>query len=126
MRILLAFLFIAHGIAHLPGFVVPWRLATLPGLPYKTSMINGSVQVGGMGIRILGLFWLLGALGFVLTGAATLRGYGYWPTLGVAVTLFSLVLTLLGWPEARIGTVLNLMLLTLILFGARAGWLTAT
>jgi hypothetical protein len=35
MRFVLAFLLVAHGIAHLVGFISSWNLATLAKLPYK-------------------------------------------------------------------------------------------
>jgi hypothetical protein len=33
MRILVAVILFAHALAHLPGFVVPWRLAVLDAMP---------------------------------------------------------------------------------------------
>ena len=42
--------------------------------------------------------------------------------LALGVTLFSLVLSMLGWPQARIGLMLNLVLLAYLLLGARLGW----
>ena len=59
MRILLAALLIGHGIAHLVGFVVPWRLVTSAEVPYRTTMLAGSVDLGAAGVRLLGIVWLL-------------------------------------------------------------------
>jgi hypothetical protein len=125
MRIALAFLFIAHGIAHLPGFLVPWRLAAPAGVPYTTAVIDGAVELGPVGIRVVGGFWLLAALAFVVAGVATFHNSAQWPTLALGVTLFSLGLSVLGWPQARIGLVLNLLLLAYLLLGGRLGWLGA-
>jgi hypothetical protein len=33
MRIVAALVLLVHGVSHLVGFVVPWRLATLPEVP---------------------------------------------------------------------------------------------
>jgi hypothetical protein len=123
MRIVLAILFIVHGIAHLPGFVVPWRLATLSEMPYKTTMLGGAFAVGSFGIRLVGILWLLAGLGFAIAGVATFRNSPAWPTIALVATLFSLALTVLGWPEARIGLALNVIILAYLLLGARAGWL---
>jgi hypothetical protein len=123
MRIVLAILFIVHGIAHLPGFVVPWRLATLSEMPYKTTMLGGTVDVGSFWIRLIGILWLLAGLGFGITGVAAFRNSPVWPTIALVVTLSSLALTVLGWPEARIGLALNVIILAYLLLGARAGWL---
>lgn len=123
MRIVVAILFIVHGIAHLPGFVVPWRLATLSEMPYRTTILGGTFDVGSFGIRLVGILWLLAGLGFAIAGLATFRNSQAWPTIALAVTLFSLALTVLGWPGARIGLVLNVVILSYLLLGARAGWL---
>jgi len=123
MRIALAFLFVVHGIAHLPGFLVPWRLAAPADMPYTTTVLGGAVDLGPVGIRAMSTLWLLAALAFVAAGIATFRGEAGWPTLALGVTLFSLVLSILGWPQARIGLALNLVLLAYLLLGARLGWL---
>jgi hypothetical protein len=34
MRIVLAALLLAHGVAHLPGFLVSWQLRSFPEMPY--------------------------------------------------------------------------------------------
>ena len=107
MRIALALLFIVHGIAHLPGFLVPWRLAAPADMPYTTTVLGGAVDLGPVGIRAMSTLWLLAALA----------------PLALGVTLFSLVLSILGWPQARIGLALNLVLLAYLLLGARLGWL---
>src|SRR5688500_16987409 len=65
MRFAFAFFLLIHGIAHLPGFVVPWRLATLTEMPYKTTLFNGAVNAGPVGARVIGLLWLLAGLGCV-------------------------------------------------------------
>jgi hypothetical protein len=36
MRFALAALLIVHGVAHLVGFVVPWRLVASPEVPCRT------------------------------------------------------------------------------------------
>jgi hypothetical protein len=46
MRFVLAFFLLAHGVAHLVGFVSSWKLATLAELPYKTTVFSGRVDVG--------------------------------------------------------------------------------
>jgi hypothetical protein len=39
VRIHLAIFLLIHGVAHLPGFLLPWRLAMLPDLAYKGLLI---------------------------------------------------------------------------------------
>jgi len=106
MRLALGTFLPLHGVAHLPGFTVSWR---------------GAVHLGDTGIRIMGRLWLLAALGFVVASVATLRAAACWPRLTLVVSLFSLVLSALAWPDPQIGVILNVVLLTYLLIGGKAG-----
>lgn len=123
MRVALSLLFIVHGIAHLPGFLVPWRLAAPAEMPYTTTVFGGTADIGPVGIRIVSILWLLTALAFVVAGVATFLDDAGWRTLAIAATLASLALTVLGWPQSRIGLALNLVLLPYLVWGAKLGWL---
>jgi hypothetical protein len=59
-----------HGLAHLVGFVVPWRLAKMEQVPYKTTALGGSINIGDAGIRVIGILWLAVALAFTVYGIA--------------------------------------------------------
>ncbi len=121
MRYALALLFVAHGVAHLPGFLTSWRLASLEGMAYKTTLLAGSIDVGDVGIRIVGVLWLLAAIGFVIAGVGTALGASWWGTLTAVVASFSLVLSALEWPEARIGVAVNLLILAYLGIAPRVG-----
>ena len=54
----LAFLLLAHGIAHVAGFLVNWQIASFPDLTYRTTIFGTSVDVGPDGIRLLGLCFI--------------------------------------------------------------------
>jgi hypothetical protein len=122
MRIILALLFVAHGIAHLPGFLVPWKIGHSADVPYSPTVLNGAVDLGPVAMRALSTLWVIAALGFVVAGIATVRGDPGWSTLALGVTTFSLVLTFLGCPLSRIGAALNLLLLAILLLGPSLGW----
>ena len=49
-----------HGIIHLIGFVTPWRIATLQGFTYRTTALNGTLEVGDSGARLIGLVCVAG------------------------------------------------------------------
>jgi hypothetical protein len=56
MRIVLAVLMVAHGIAHLPGVLVSWQLRSFPEMPFRTTTILGSsLDVGGVSTALA--FW---------------------------------------------------------------------
>jgi hypothetical protein len=123
IRIIIMIGLMIHGLIHLLGFVVPWRLATVDGLTYKTTVLAGRFDVGERGTQIIGLLWFVAAVGFVAAGIAVLTLHPWWPALVLSITLLSLVITILGWPEAQIGVLINLIILALWCSGQAAIWL---
>ncbi|MEQ1908335.1 MAG: ABC transporter permease [Vicinamibacterales bacterium] len=119
MRWLLAFVLVAHGVAHLVGFVSSWKLATLPELPYKTAVFAGRIDVGDAGIRVIGVLWLLTALAFLIDAGAVVMATDWAGRLMIVAVIASLLLCMVGWPDARIGVAVNLGLVVLLAIGAR-------
>jgi hypothetical protein len=119
MRFVLAFVLLAHGVAHLVGFVSSWKLATLAELPYETTVFSGRVDVGDAGIRVMGVLWLLAALAFLVAAIAVAAEAGWAVRFTVAGVTASLMLCLAGWPDARIGVAVNVGLVLLLAIGAR-------
>ena len=74
MRVLLGGTLLVHGVAHLVGFVVPWRIVTSSEVPYRTTLLGA--DIGQAGVRALGLAWLLVSVLFVVLGASVLRHGG--------------------------------------------------
>jgi hypothetical protein len=119
MRLLLALLMVLHGAAHLPGFVSEWRLATLEGIQYRTTVLAGRLDLGDAGIRVVGTLWLAAAIAFFVTGIGAFGNTSWWIPAATGVTLGSLVLTLVELPESRMGLVVNLVLLAGLFIAAR-------
>lgn len=61
----------------------------------------------------------MAALGFVLVAAAFLLGWGWWRPALPAVTLLSLLLTVLDYEPAKAGIALNLVILALLALAPR-------
>jgi uncharacterized membrane protein YphA (DoxX/SURF4 family) len=125
MRFAFALILIVHGVAHLLGFIVPWKLVKLEDSPYTTTLLGGRLDVGDAGIRFSGVLWLLAGIGFVVSGAALMLLAPWWPRFTIVVAAFSLVLAVAGWPGSRIGIPIDLLLLVYLLVGASFGWLSA-
>jgi hypothetical protein len=123
MAFLLALLMAAHGLAHLVGFVVSWQIRSLPNAPFRTTILNGSVDVGLWGTRVVGLFWLLAAVTFVFAASGVALRQSWWPVVTTIIIMVSLMLCVVGWPEARVGVFVNLLIAALLLAGYRLGWL---
>ncbi len=117
---LLAVLFVLHGGAHLVGFLGSWRL--VENIPYKTTVLAGTYDVGDAGIRVAGVAWLAAALAFMVAAVAIVARWPWWPALSLVAVLASLLMCLVAWPEARLGAVLDIVFLAAMLHGLRFGW----
>lgn len=115
-RIVLVPILRLHGVVHLLGLVVPWQLAEPQGFPYKTTLLGGRLNAGPVGIRVVGVLWLVAAVAFVVAAIALWTQQPWWWGAAVATAAASLVLTVLSWPEARVGVVINVVLLAVLLF----------
>ena len=123
MHIALAVILFGHGFAHLVGFVVPWRIATLKEMPYKTTVLADSVNVGDLGIRVMGILWLIAALAFAVSSIGVLARLSWWLPVTVIVAVFSFFLCIIGWPDSRIGVFINVAIVAFLLVGRQMGWL---
>jgi len=111
IRALGATVLAAHGLIHLIGFVVPWRLAVVDGFASRTTALGGVLALGDGGARMVGLAWLVLAIGFVVAAVATLRGVSWAAALTALLALASIVVSVLGLPETGAGIVVNLGIL---------------
>ena len=122
MRLAFAALLAVHGIAHLVGFVVPWRVASLAGMPYRTTILAGKVDVGDTMIRVFGVLWLLTALALLGAAGGWIVHARWAPLFTAGVLLLSLVLCAIEWPDARIGLFINIALLAALPLVGSAVW----
>ncbi|WP_161883988.1 ABC transporter permease [Deinococcus alpinitundrae] len=110
-----------HGLIHLLGFAAYLRLVTVATLPYKTTFLSGRLNLGMVGTSVFGLAWGVAALGFVLVAAAFLLRWGWWRPALIAVTLLSLVLTVLDAGVSFAGVAVNSVILLALWSGSRRG-----
>lgn len=123
MHIIFGIFLIAHGIAHLVGFVTYWKIASFEEMPYKTTLLSDRIDVGDAGIRIVGIFWLLTGLAFALLGIGVITLQPWWYPLTIYLSIFSLLMCILGWPDARFGALINLIILAFLVLANNFGWL---
>jgi hypothetical protein len=90
------------------------KLGKIPDFSYKTTLLNGSWNLGESGIRFFGALWIFPAVGFIVIGIALLMGWSWWQWALVPVTLCSLVLTSLDWNISFAGVGLNIAILLLV------------
>jgi len=125
MQAVAAIILVLHGLIHLMGPAVYMKLTEIESFRYKTTLLGGRWNLGGNGIRIFGAIWVLPAVGFIVVAVALLSGWEWWLPVLVAVTLFSLVLTVLDWSVAYSGIVVNVGILAVVWVGPLiANWLS--
>jgi hypothetical protein len=104
MRLIVALLLTLHGIAHFVGF----RASFWPGPTRPTRLVRLPRQVEGAG-------WLLIGLSFIAVAALLLTQHASWSLLLISTAAASLLLCVVAWPDARIGLVIDVVLLVLAL-----------
>jgi len=119
VRIVCAALLFTHGVAHLVGFAVPWKLVTSPEAPYHTTVLAGALDVGRGGARVVGVMWLVAGAAFAVVAGGLLMGTAWWLRVAVVCSLASAVLCVIGLPDSRIGLVANVVLLGLLFIAQR-------
>jgi hypothetical protein len=98
-----------HGLAHLAGFVVPWKLMAIADLPYRTTVFGGSVNIGAIGVRIMGVLWLFTGATFVLLAMAVLVDAAWWYGAFLMTAAVSTIACVVEWPQARAGVLANVV-----------------
>lgn len=104
-----AVLLAAHGLVHLIGFVSPWRIASLEGFAYRTTVFGGTQDIGDVGVRALGLVWLALTFGFAAAGFGVWRQKFWGIALAGALAVASLAVCVAGLPETSAGVAINLV-----------------
>lgn len=110
IRALFLFVLVMHALIHLLGFVKAWDLAPVTQLTGKTIIpLSGNLP------RVLGILWLAACLLLLTAGVLFLLKNNTWWMFGAAGALLSQFLVILYWPDAKAGTLANLILLPVIL-----------
>lgn len=103
-----------HGLIHLLGFAKTWGIAEVKALSGQTT-----IPLAGAPLRAFGLVWLVVCVAFLAAGALLALGSGAWLPVALVAAAISQVVIILWWPDARAGTIPNLIIL------GSAIWLSA-
>ena len=113
-----------HGLVHLMGWLAYWPLGAIAELPYKTTLFDGTWNLGDGGMRIFSVLWLIVALGFIAAAIGVLTRQPWTAQVLVSATLLSLVITGLDWGAAFLGTAIDGVVLAALLVVPRLRTLT--
>jgi hypothetical protein len=96
--------------------------------PYTTFIVNGALDVGDAGIRIVGVLWLVAAAAFAVAAVALWQERPTAVRIVLAATGFSLLICIIGLPAGIIGVgvdVAILLALATLAVARPAVWRTA-
>lgn len=117
VRRLTAVFLVLHGIAHLVGAQAAVDAA---GASSTVPHLFGLWEAGGPALPVLAVGWVAAAAGFVVAALWMWARRPHWWEAAVAVTILSLVLSLLALPQAVAGVVIDLVLLAAAMVVRRA------
>ena len=115
-RFLLAGILVLHGLIHGLGFVKEWHLTAVNAFSGTTVL-----PLSEKAAKVAGMLWLLTGLVLLTAAGSLLTNQSRWwlvALLGVGMSQF---LIILYWPDAKAGTVLNVLILAVSLV-ACAAW----
>ena len=115
MRLAIDLFILVHAIAHLLQFAEAFRLIPAGGIPYRTTLLDGRLDVGDGGIRLMGTLWFTLAIAFVAVAAGMALGTTWWAHVAGVGAIISLLMTFLEAPRARIGLWMNVIILTALM-----------
>jgi len=123
MKIFIAIFLLVHGIAHLVGFVVSWKLAKMKEMPYSTKVIFKKFDVGDNGIRIIGILWLLAAIAYFYSIYALYMSPGWAMWFLLPVTIYATLICIIGLPDSKFGILANLLLFVFLFLNFTFSWI---
>lgn len=122
---LIFLLFIAHGVAHLVGLFIYWKI--MPGTedtPYKTKVFFSELEIGTFGVAILGLIYLVLAVMFITLGILLIVNKIHFnDSIILGLLLFSLMITIIDLMPTIIGLFVNILYLALYLLNKKINFI---
>ena len=112
IRLLPGLLIAAHGLLHLVGMVYGFRLQYTSPYTGRTT-----IPLPLTTLRLTNLLWLAACLLLVATAALYLLKKEGWWMVGITAVVLSQTLIVRYWPEAKWGTVANVLILVVLVAG---------
>lgn len=111
LRRMFAVFLALHGAAHVVGFAVSWKLTKQDDAPYSTELFDGRVDIGSVGIRVVGVIWLIAAASYLAAAVMLWQRSPRALQALLGATALSTLLCLAKPREAWIGLVIDGVLL---------------
>jgi len=101
LKIWFSLILIIHGLIHLIGFVKAYNYAEIKELKLPIS-------------KPLGIIWFSTCMLFIAAVIQLIFNIEYWWLTTVLATIFSQLLIILSWQDAKFGTLLNIVIILLV------------
>lgn len=111
IKIGVSLLLIVHGFVHLLGGFSELRVSDFNNLSGKLLFrIPSSLR------KIFASLWLTATVLFVASGVALIASQAWWSSAAIASVVISQILIIIWWPDAKWGTVPNILVVLGLLF----------
>ncbi len=109
-KTLICLLIVTHGLIHLIGFVKGFGIAELSSFSGRTIIFlsKGASQS-------ISVLWLVACMLFLVAGAGLWLHKDWWFLIAATAIILSQLLIIIYWPDARAGTIANIILLPFII-----------
>jgi hypothetical protein len=105
-----AVLFVLHGVAHAVGFADVFGLSD-PKTGQDGYTLVGGLDPDGVAMYALGVLWLVPIALYLVAAAGLILRRAWWFVWALAATLVSLAACILWLEPAKVGLVLNVVIL---------------
>ncbi len=112
IRTIFAIIIILHGLIHLLGFVKEWNLAEIKGMSGKTTF-----PLSGSTAKAIGILWIVACILIIISMILFLLKIDWWWIIGAVSIVFSQMLRILYWQDAKYGTIANIILTVIVIIG---------
>lgn len=118
MRQLMGAFFILHGLGHAVGVVACWTRLDV-GFRNALWLLPGRVTLRSPIGAAFGMFWLVAMVGWIVAGAGAISGTEWWPALGAASAVVSILAMAPWWdampPSVRLGLLADVVVLVALI-----------
>jgi hypothetical protein len=102
LHYLLAIIIFIHGLIHLMGYSKAFHYTDIKNIKAHIS-------------RPVGALWIMACILFIITGILLLINNDYWRIIGIVSIVLSQLVVIMGWKDARYGTIANLLIVAAII-----------
>lgn len=114
IKITLIVITLLHGLIHLMGGLNELGIAKIEGVARTLFPLSPAVKME------LGVVWLIALALFLGAAYGLIANKAWWQPVIIAAVVVSQILTILWWPDAKFGTIANILIISLMLLYKRS------